>query len=162
MTLAETQELAARARGRPAEPAFAERLYAASEGNPLFVVEMARAGDAPPGADPSAGPRLPAKLHALLQRQLAQLSPAALELGQLAALLGRTVDYAALAAAWPADEASLVEALDELLRRRILYEAAADRYAFTHGQLRAACCASMSRARQGLMQRRIAAALAAA
>ena len=55
------------------DTAQADRLFAATEGNPLFVVETMRAQLASPGA-PSSPLALPPKVHAVIQARLAQLS----------------------------------------------------------------------------------------
>lgn len=166
---AEVSALASHIAGRPLEPAVAAALGRASEGNPLFVVEMVRAGLGRPGpwdlrhgeAALQAGQALPLKIQQVLRARLVQLSPAALEVAELAAVIGRASRYPVLAHAWACDEASLVQALDELCCRRILREATGDSYDFTHEKLREACYDAMSAARRRLVHRRVAEALAA-
>lgn len=165
----ETLTLASQAAGRPLEPALTEPLYRGSEGNPLFVVEMIRAGLGRPGswspehgeAALRAGQPLPPKIQQLLQARLEQLSPEAQQVAELAAVIGRDFHHAVLARAFEGDETSLVRALDELWRRRILRETSGDGYDFTHDKLRQVCYAGLSAARRRLAHRRVAEALAA-
>lgn len=156
--------LASQVAGRPLAPTLAEPLHQGSEGNPLFVVEMIRAGLGRSGPwDPKHGEAalqanlpLPPKIQQVLQARLAQLSPAALALAELAAVSGRACHYAILARAYDGDEASLVQALDELWRRRILRETGDDSYEFTHDKLREVCYEGMSAARRRLAEHRMA------
>jgi predicted ATPase len=149
--------LASQTAGRQLPQALAEPLYRGSEGNPLFVVEMIRAGidhtgpwDAGHGqAALETDLPLPPKIQQVLRARLAQLSPAALSLAELAAVNGRACPYTVLARAFEGDESNLVQALDELWRRRILREAAGDSYDFTHDKLREVCYEGMSAARSG-------------
>jgi predicted ATPase len=93
--------------------------------------------------------------------RLAQLSPAALALAELTAASGRPCHYAVLARAYDGDEAALVQALDELWRRRLLRETGGDSYDFTHEKLREVCYEGMSAARRRLAHHRVSEALAA-
>ncbi len=164
LSSAETMALASQVASRSLPPDLAGPLYQGSEGNPLFVVEMVRAGlersgtwDAAHGAAaPAAGLPLPPKLQQVLQARLGQLSADALALAELIAVAGRPCRYELLARAHDGDEASLVQALDELWRRRILRETGEDSYEFTHPRLREVCCEGMSAARRRLAQRRMA------
>jgi predicted ATPase len=104
---------------------------------------------------------LPPKIQQVLRARLAQLSPTAQSLAELVAVSGRACHYAVLARAYDGDEASLVHALDELWRRRILREMAGDSYDFTHEKLREACYDGMSAARRRLAHRRVAEAVEA-
>lgn len=155
--------LASQVSGRSLAPALAEPLYRGSEGNPLFVVEMIRAGMG--RSDPwdekhgeaalqAHLPLLP-KIQQVLRARLTQLSPAALNLAELVAVSGRPCHYAILGRAFDGDEVGLVQALDELWRRRILRETDSDSYDFTHEKLREVCYEGMSAARRRLAQRRV-------
>lgn len=156
--------LASQVAGQTLAPALAEPLYQGSEGNPLFVVEMLRAGLGRSGPwDPKHGEAalqaqlpLPPKIQQILHTRLAQLSPAALALAELVAVTARPCHYAVLACAFDSDEASLVGALDELWRRRILRETGSDSYEFTHEKLREVCYEGMSAARRRWAQHRVA------
>lgn len=82
----ETTELAAQVMGQPLSATVAAQFYQASEGNPLFVVEMARAvasqqlvwsDQRATLATPHTTVPLPPKVQAVIQARLAQLSPTA-------------------------------------------------------------------------------------
>jgi DNA-binding SARP family transcriptional activator len=162
--------LAAQVMGRALDPVLAEPLRRGSEGNPLFVVEMARA--AASRAEPmdpvrraamlaAAGQPLPPKLLSVLRARLAQLSPSALAIAQLVAVYGRPCHYDTLARAWGESEPELVQALDELWRRRILREVDEESYDFTHEKLREVCYEEMTAARRRLAHNRLAEAITA-
>ena len=154
-----TAQLAAHAAGRELEAQAAEDLYRETEGNPLFVVEMVRAGlTGKTGTDSQA---LPPEMQAVISTRLAQLSPFAHELVELAATVGREFTFSVLRQAQDADDASLVRGLDELWQRRIVRETGAAAYDFSHGKLREAAYAEMSAARKRLLHRRVAEALRA-
>jgi hypothetical protein len=74
---------------------------------------------------------------------------------RLAADRGQPCHYAVLVRAYDGDEASLVQALDELWRRRILRETGSDSYEFTHEKLREVCDEGMSAARRRWAQHRV-------
>ncbi len=162
--------LAAQVMGRALDPVLAEPLRRGSEGNPLFVVEMARA--AASRAEPmdpvrraamlaAASQPLPPKLLSVLRARLAQLSPSALAIAQLVAVYGRPCLYDTLARAGGESEPELVQALDELWRRRILREVDEESYDFTHEKLREVCYEEMTAARRRLAHNRLAEAITA-
>ena len=160
----ETAALATQLVGRASE-AELERLYRESEGNPLFVVEMVRAGLSlePAASDPSDPSQraLPPRLQALLQTRLRQLSPAARDLAGLAATIGRDFTFGVLAEASDLAETLFVRSLDELWQRWIVREQGASAYDFSHDKLRDAAYATVSAARRRLLHRRVAEALEA-
>lgn len=152
----ETAALAADLLGHDLAPAQEQQLFESTEGNPLFVVEMVRAGGAEremgrPG-DGEAGRRtvdrdtatLPPKVRAVIQRRLALLSPGAQMLAQTAAVLGRAFTFPVLVAASGQDEAIAIQGLDELWRRQIVREQSADTYDFSHDKIRAVAYAELS------------------
>ncbi|HET7090468.1 MAG TPA: BTAD domain-containing putative transcriptional regulator, partial [Anaerolineae bacterium] len=126
----DTAALAEQMAGRKLNADQASRLYRYTEGNPLFVVETIRAevsgGEAnralvlqnpPLSQRPPFSTVMPAKVQALIQARLRQLSPPARELVGLAATIGRAFTSDVLAQASASDEETLVRALDELWRR---------------------------------------------
>ncbi|MBN1135065.1 MAG: AAA family ATPase [Anaerolineae bacterium] len=164
----EALSLAANLLGRELDPALASPLYQASEGNPFFVVEMARAGLS--GGEPwdarhaqekaaAAALPLPSKVRMVIEARLAQLSPSARELAGLAATIGREFTFAVLAQASDEEQDALVRDLDELWRRRIVRERGGEGYDFSHDQIREVAYAGLSAARRRLQHRRIAQAL---
>ncbi len=147
-------ELARAAAGRNLSTGEAARLYSETEGNPLFVVEMALGG-----RDPDLP--LPPKVEAAIRRRLAGLSAPARDLAQTAAILGRTFTTDLLARVSGLTEDALLQGLDELWRQRIVREQGADAYDFTHDKLRAVAYAGLSPARRRYLHRRAAEALEA-
>jgi DNA-binding SARP family transcriptional activator len=166
---AETVSLAAHMTGRALDPALEASLYQGSEGNPLFVVEMVRVGlsrGGPWGVEHgqemsrTALP-LPPKVRMVIEARLAQLSPSARELAELAATVGREFTFAVLAEASDGDRDGLVRDLDELWRRRIVRERGAEAYDFSHDRIREVVYAGLSAARRRRLHRRVAQALEA-
>jgi tetratricopeptide (TPR) repeat protein len=162
----ETAELAGRVGGRALSGEQADDLYAETEGNPLFIVEMLRAqlnaenteyqiNQVLPVAD------LPPRVYAIIARRLNQLSPVAHSLLDVAAVIGRSFTFKILARAANIDENGLVRGLDELWQRRILREQGPDAYDFTHGKLRSVAYQELSAARQRILHRHVAQALEA-
>ncbi|HMN30742.1 MAG TPA: hypothetical protein PKE45_21495, partial [Caldilineaceae bacterium] len=83
LNIDETAALAAQVAGRLLTPDAAHQLFGETEGNPLFVMETMRA-DLSKGVEAMGSERLsfsplslPPKIQAVIQRPLAQLSPAA-------------------------------------------------------------------------------------
>lgn len=134
----ETALLAQRVTGAPLEATGLERLYADSEGNPLFVVEALQ-----PDA-PAAAP----KVQAVIAGRLARLSRPAAELAGAAAAIGRAFTADLLAAATGLEEQAFIGALDELWRRGIVRAHGPNSYDFSHGRIRDAASAALSPPRQ--------------
>jgi DNA-binding SARP family transcriptional activator len=159
LNAAETKVLAENEAGRALELDVVTRLFAETEGHPLFVVESVRmAGD----TDPSVVQRFPEweeirqspTIQAVIARRLALLSPAGRDLVGLAATIGHSFAYPVLANAnTEIDEVTLVHALDELLQRRIIHEQGASTYNFSHDKIRAAAYQGMSTARRRYLHR---------
>jgi tetratricopeptide (TPR) repeat protein len=160
---AETATLATGVSGQAIDPAAAAHLHHETEGNPLFVVESLRAGlpARQELADMDVSP-LPPRVQAVLVTRLAQLSDPARELAGLAATIGRQFTVPLLLHAGDAGEEGLARGLDELWRRRIVHERAADAYDFSHDKLREAAYTALSPARRRLLHRRIGQALESA
>lgn len=137
---AQTTELATLLLGGDMDPSLAARLHSLTEGFPLFVVEaVTHGGD---------GPDLPAlgspRVQAVLEGRLNQLSQRGRELAGLAAAIGRDFSLDLLIEASDHDADTVVDALDELWRRRIVREHTATTYDFSHDLLRAAAYDSLS------------------
>jgi hypothetical protein len=170
---AATRTLAARVAGREIDPGVAKLLFRETEGNPLFVVETVRAGLPLRGPSQAAGPAalpgdpspggaaLPPKVRSVLEARLAQLSPPARDLAELAAVIGREFPFELLARAGRRDEEALVCELDELWQRRIVRERGASGYDFSHGKLQEVAYRNLSAARRRLLHRHVAQALEA-
>jgi DNA-binding SARP family transcriptional activator/tetratricopeptide (TPR) repeat protein len=147
----ETASLAEAMRGTPLLAADRDLLYAVSGGFPLHVVEAMRTvGDASGGAPLPLG-----DLAAVLRRRLDQASGPAQEIAGLAAAVGRDFTLDLLVEASDLDACAVVDAVDELWRRRILSERGGG-YDFSHDRLRDAAYAEVSPPRRWLLHRRLA------
>ena len=152
-----TAELASRLTGRALDRAAAERVFVATDGNPLFVVEAVRAGfDGLADALP-----MTPTVQAVIRSRLSRLSPAAGDLAEVAAIVGRHVTLDELAAATGTDAQELIEPVDELWRHRILRERQGA-YDFSHDLIRQVAADSVSPARRRRLHRAIAQVLSAA
>ena len=164
---AETAKLAAQVAGRDLGVDSVMRLYRETQGNPLFVVETVRShGEAGPGDEEggrtgSSEPAIPipVKVQAVISGRLAQLSAPARELAYLAAAIGRAFSLDLLTEAGHTGDESIVRALEELWRKRIVQEQDANNYDFTHDKLREIAYAEISGPQRWLLHRRIAQAL---
>ena len=155
LAIAETTALASALTGRRLDAAEAELLYDATGGFPLYVVEAARsAAQDQPGV--SSGQLL--GWMGILPKRIQQLSPAGREVAGLAAALGRDFSIPLLAEASDLDVETVVVAVDELWRRRIIRQVG-DRYNFSHDLLRSAAYDAVTPARRWLLHRRLAQAL---
>ena len=148
-----TAYLAAAISGRPLPEADADLLHAATGGFPLYVIEAVRAT-----ADPGGTPLPVGDLAAVLRKRLEQGTAAACEVAGLAAAVGADFTLDLLTEASDLEADAVVEAVDELWRRRIMREFR-DGYDFSHDLLREAAYAEVSPPKRWLLHRRIAQAL---
>lgn len=163
---AETVVLASHIAGQPLSVEQGTAVYRETEGNPLFIVEAMRAGCAHQrtlvcgGADEVILPEpvpLPSRVHAVIFRRLAQLSPQAYDLAGMAAVIGRSFSAPILAqVCLGLDEDTLVRSLDELWRRRIIREHPDGIYDFSHAKLREVAYQELSMIRRRQIHRRVA------
>lgn len=158
----QTSRLAEAALGQALDAEAAARLYRETEGNPLFIVEFARAGlvQAATAADiHTAG--LPPLVLAAVTSRLAQLSAPAQRLMNLAAVIGREFTFDIINRASQQDEETIIEALDELWQHRIIRERGKRAYDFSHDKLRQVAYNRISPARRQHLHQHVAQALAA-
>ena len=140
----ETKTLAEQVTGKPLNDDDAAHLFTETEGVPLFIVELARAGlslstlnSSPSGFyEMDADIRLPDKVRTVIERRLANLTSAAYELAGLAAVVGRSFTYDLLAAASNQQESILIQALDELWQQRVIRDQGTSLYDFSHDKIR--------------------------
>ncbi len=157
-----------------AEPAasLVDPLVTASEGLPLYVVEVLAGGHTSPDG-------MPDGVRAVLRQRLATVDGLSEQVLAAAAAIGRSFDLATVRHASGRSEDETVQALDDLLRRGLIRELAERpdpsdavsgrsataptspvlRYDFAHAALRDLAEASTSLARRRLLHRRIAEAL---
>lgn len=175
LTQAETSELANTISGQSLNSAAISQLYADTEGNPLFVVEMVRANlqsqpqvtavhqsenlPASRISHTGAGSILPNRVYSVIQARLMQLSPAAQEVAELAAVIGRQFTLDVLLIAAGKAEEVVIAALDELWQRHIVREQGVNGYDFSHDKLREVIYVESRSARRRLLHRRVAEAL---
>jgi len=152
-----------------------ERLYQETEGNPFFLMEIVKAlfetgvvqlqegvwtGDF---ARISEGEiPLPVSVSEAIQARAHRLDENAQDALCLAAVLGREFDFELLSTAWGRGEEATLEALDALLRRRLLDEGTGPLgrdYAFTHHKIQEAIYVGMPRRRQQHAHARVGAAM---
>ncbi len=144
-------------------------VYRETEGNPFFIVESVRAareqsGKAPTGRVESGNKgvaSLPPRVQAVIESRLDQLSPAARDLMEYAAVIGREFSFEVLAQTSDRDEEAIVQSLDELWQRRIVREQGKTAYDFSHDKIREVAYHQISQARRRLLHRRVADALRA-
>ena len=145
-------------------PAVAEvegRVWAMSEGNPFVAVEAMRVLDRDRlRRDVDDALALPASVRALTVRRLERLAPAAQRVTGVAAVIGRQFDFALLRAACGGDEREVAEAVEEMVRHRVL-EAAGHQLDFAHDRVREIAYARLLAPQRRLFHRAVAEALEA-
>jgi predicted ATPase/DNA-binding SARP family transcriptional activator len=155
---ADVEELIARLPGSAALENEAATWHERSAGNPLFLGELVR--DVLERGETSDA--VPAHLAAAITARLDRLSDRSRVLVDLAAAMGDVVDFEVVTSAAGWDEAQIVDALAELLDRRILretFDRARLRYAFTHNLVRRAAYDAIAPARRRAHHRVIAGVL---
>ncbi len=153
---ATTARLAARLRNADTiDPELAARLWAETEGNPLFVIEVLRVGVFAEGRQATLTPTI----RAVLGARLGQLPDGARRLAEMAAVIGRPFSVGLLVSATGIGEPELVDQLDELWRRRIVRDHGLT-YDFSHDKLRSVALGMISPARRRQLHRAVAEAIA--
>ena len=139
---------------------LAEQVWLISEGNPFAAVETVRA--LPEGFAAGASTKLavPRRVREVISRHLESLSERARELTTVAAVIGREFDFALLCRAAGREESDAAEALEELVRRRVVQNVG-ERFDFTHDRIREVAYGGLLRERQRALHARIARAMAA-
>jgi DNA-binding SARP family transcriptional activator len=150
---ADTARLAEAVSRRPLLEADRNLLQAATGGFPLYVIEAMRGT-----VDQGSAGGSPRNLTAVLRNRLEQASAAARDVAGLAAAVGTDFTLDLLAEASDLDAGLVVDAVDELWRRRIVREFGAG-YDFAHDLLRETAYAQASPPRRWLLHRRVAQAL---
>ncbi|HEY6326680.1 MAG TPA: AAA family ATPase [Candidatus Cybelea sp.] len=130
-----------------------ETLVAASQGNPLFLMQLV--ADALETESIGA----PASLREAVVRRVERLSGSARTIAEIAACVGDRFSREVVreVSAW--DEPALTEALDELLDRRIIREAAGRgvlEYEFAHNLVQEAIASAVAAADAAVRRRRVA------
>lgn len=134
-----------------------ERIVARTDGIPLFVEELTKAL-VERGLD-AADADIPATLQASLAARLDRLDPAAREIAQIGAVIGREFDRDLLAAVADHAPAALDQALDRLLESQLVLRighGTPARYSFKHALVQDAAYGSLLRRRRQDMHLHIA------
>ncbi len=119
------------------DTALEEAVFAKSEGNPFFMVELLRPWD--DGTKPTAG-ALTLSGHSLdiIRQGLRRLEASAVEVLSAAAVIGRSFDLGVLSTVTERSAEALVQILEDALKRRIVIPErdSHTRFAFSHELIR--------------------------
>ena len=150
-------------------PEIVEEIAERTDGVPLFVEELTKAvleagAQAPAALSAVPHPALsvPATLHASLMARLDRLGPAAKEVAQTGAAIGREFGYGLLASVTDLPEPQLREALDRLTNAGLLFVRGTppdSSYIFKHALVQDAAYGTLLRSRRQRLHARIAATL---
>jgi DNA-binding SARP family transcriptional activator len=141
----ETMELV-----RAIDPSLdAKLLFARSEGNPLFVIELAHARMR--GIDDEQG----TTLRSVIAGQLRQLSDRSRDVLMWAAVIGKSFTTDLVGRVAGCGAAELLSSLEELERRGIIMPVGDDTYDFVHDLVRETAYAGMSQPRRRLCHRHV-------
>lgn len=112
-----------------------EKVWTASGGNPFVIVETMRALQEGMGPhEPPHGLRVPDRVREVIVARIQRLSERSRHLVAVAAVIGREFDFALLQRAAEFGEAEAAEAVEDLVRRRVLH-VVGERFDFTHGRI---------------------------
>ena len=150
LDLADTTRLAEAISATPLTEAHANVLYGTTGGFPLYIIEAARTV-----TERTAGAMPVGDLAAVLDTRFAHLSTQARDLAGLASAVGRDFLLDLITEASDLDQDTVVHAVDELWRYRILRESGGG-YDFSHDLLRDHAYNTVSPPRRWLLHRRIA------
>jgi DNA-binding SARP family transcriptional activator/pimeloyl-ACP methyl ester carboxylesterase len=129
-----------------------ERVWSASEGNPLVAVEMMREVQEGGMAE---GLTLPRRARDVISRRIERLSDRSRSLLTVAAVIGREFDFDLLRHACELDDDATARGVEELVRRRLL-TTVGERLGFTHERTREAAYSELPPWRRQRLHRRIA------
>ncbi|MBN2549324.1 MAG: tetratricopeptide repeat protein, partial [Anaerolineales bacterium] len=131
-----------------------QRLFTASEGNPLFLEMLLRRWQETGETDETL---LPQRLKAAISLRLDQLSPPGRAYAEMAAVFGPLFDSEAAREAGGWDECQAMDALDELLDRRLVRDLGRlNEYTFAHHLIQADLYSEIPAARRARRHQRVA------
>ena len=137
--------------GSEPAPGQVDRAYRRSDGNPYFVEELATA----------APDDVPETVAELLTTRLGRLSPATRDVVRVAAVGGRSIDEALVAAVTARDIGRVRESLREAIQQRILASSDGDRrIGFRHALVREVAAAELLSGERASLHERLASILA--
>jgi class 3 adenylate cyclase/predicted ATPase len=151
-------------------PDIVDEIVERTDGVPLFVEELTKAvveagadrGQMSISAVPSSSLAVAATLHASLLGRLDRLGPAAKNVAQVGAAIGRDFSHELLAAAVPLGEPELQEALRRLVEAGLVFQRGAPpaaQYLFKHALVQDTAYSTLLRGPRQALPRRIAEAL---
>ncbi|MDE1821125.1 MAG: AAA family ATPase [Euryarchaeota archaeon] len=151
---------------QPPDPDTVTRLFAESEGNPLFLERLARGergravrgGGSGESASPTEGPRADRVREepSRSSRNRGKVSELAEKLLAYGALLGDEFPFAALAKVAEGDEEEVARSLERLVRSGVLEELPDERYRFREEEERQRLLSMLTETRRRRMHRRLA------
>src|SRR5439155_1103743 len=155
------REMVARVAARTALPeALEDAVVTRTDGVPLFVEELTKVVVEAGG---EAAKDIPATLADSLMARLDRLGPAAKEVAQVGAVLGRQVSYGLLHAVHPVSDAELEGSLGKLADAELLYVRGLppeSTYLFKHTLVQDAAYGSLLKSRRRALHERVAQVLA--
>jgi DNA-binding SARP family transcriptional activator len=144
-------------------PAFAEAIYRETEGNPFFVEEVVKALLAQEQLNAASDQQrkgiteleIPQSIKEAIGRRLRRLSQVCGKMLHTAAALGKTFAFAEVALVVPADEDTLLNALDEACVAQLIRPNQADSFTFTHDKIRETLYQELNPIRRRRLHQRI-------
>jgi transcriptional regulator with XRE-family HTH domain len=165
----DVREMVASLIGEEVDIAFAEAVQQQTEGNPLFVQEIARylveeglMGQWRAGAGVSLSPRVPEGVRDVIGKRLSKLSPECNQALSSAAVIGREFGLPTLRQVTDLDDEVLLEALEQAQRVRVVDDASQPgevRFRFSHALFRQTLYEELFTPRRLRLHQRVARAL---
>jgi hypothetical protein len=140
---------------RELAPAEAAALRERTDGNPFFLVELARLA----GERGAAGDELPTAVTDVINRRLLRLPDRTVSALRAAAVIGREFDTPTLATITAIDEDDLLDVVEPAQAAGLVREDGVDHFLFAHALVRDALRAGMSVSRRARLHARVADAL---
>jgi tetratricopeptide (TPR) repeat protein len=144
--------------GAGADPDLEERIWRASEGNPLVVVETMRTLHERGPATPQGALPIPEGVRRILGERLDRLTERPREVVGVAAVIGREFELGLLQEVAGLHTHELAAAMEELVRRRILHQDG-EHIDFTHDRIRELAYDEVVEPRRRLLHAAVAAAI---
>jgi DNA-binding NarL/FixJ family response regulator len=150
---------------RPVRAEFLDTIYALTEGNPFFVEEVLKSlivtGDidlTSQGWDrkPVSELRIPRSVQGAVQQRIAQLSPDARQVLNLAAVAGRRFDFTLILELSHHPEQELLRLIKELIAAQLVVGETSENFAFRHALTREAIYTDMLARERKTLHRMIA------
>lgn len=130
-----------------------------TDGNPFFLVELARLAGERGETGAAAGGELPGAVTDVLNRRLLRLPEHTVTALRAAAVIGRQFDTPTLATVTGIDEDDLLDVVEPAQAAGLIREDGIDQYLFAHALVRDTLRAGMSASRRARMHARVAEAL---